>query len=64
VVLKGWLEETKHVYITRILEMILTVFSFEKKKRFFEKLNGCVTPIFWKELKRSGEVGFEELSFG
>jgi len=58
VVLRGWLEETKHAYTTHILEMILTVFSFEKGRRFFEKLNGCVTPGFWKGLEISGGVGF------
>ena len=56
-VLMGWLEETKHVYITHILEMILTVFFFEKRRRFLEKLSvrlGLETKQGWATLRFLG----------
>jgi len=63
VVLRGWLEETKHVYITHILEMILTVFFFEKRRRFLEKLSvrlGLETKQGWATLRFLGVKDISE----
>ena len=51
------LEETNAVFTTRILEMNLRMFSSRRLRYFLPKLNTCLSPRYWKELRL---VGFDE----